>query len=80
MATRHTKLTERAREKLEQCALEYARLKTLGIEINKDGAIIVYNRQDANDMLGIFLQRLGQVAIDLHTEISLTPLPKRKTK
>jgi len=72
------KYIEGARRKLEEVALNYARMKALG-EYFEDGIRRKISFDDWKDYTEMFKNNLARAAEDLFAEISLTPLPERKS-
>ena len=72
---------EGARRKLEEAALQYARMSKLGEYLSTENGHTFRNRVCATDIphyIGEFERQLKQAAIDLLSELSAQPLPERE--
>lgn len=73
-----SKYLEGQRDRLEQVALAYARMKLFGITLEKDGSSSICNMNDAKMYAEYQLKNLGMEAERLLHELSATELPPRK--
>jgi hypothetical protein len=75
----HERHIEAARQKLEEAALQFARVKTLDIYLDTNGGIVSYCLTDREMYLKHHASVLQQAAVRLLTEMTLAPLPPRRT-
>lgn len=78
--TQREKFLEGARRRLEDAALIYARMKALGEYIDEQGFRVRLGHSDISDYTEMFKGNLVRAAEDLFAEISMTPLPERKSE
>lgn len=64
-----------ARQVLEERALVYARMKTFNVFIHENGSVIRVSRVDAEPRAEQMLKAIGDAAVDLLLEMSLS-MPK----
>lgn len=77
--TQQEKYLEGSRRKLEEKALAYARMKFLGEYISNEGNRCKICMSDHEHQISFYKDLLAYAAEDLFTEISMIPLPERKT-
>lgn len=73
----HKDLVERARKRLEDAALNYARMKSTGTYVEND-TIRFACGSDVSSMTEMFLSNLQLAATRLLEILQAAPLPKRK--
>lgn len=76
--TQHEKYIEGTRQRLEEAALNYARMKTMGLHL-ENGCLCVVSGSDRQNYVDMFLRNLLVEAEHLLAELTMTPLPSRKT-
>lgn len=75
--TQQQKFVEGARVRLEDAAMKYARMKTLGRYFDGNDGDVQLCAADRPDHEKYMLLALQQAAVDLFAEIAATPLPPR---
>lgn len=77
--TQQQRFFEGTRIRLEESALKYARMKQFGMYLDDSGNVCRVCFTDQQDQAKYLLESLGRDAVRLLEEISMMPLPPRRT-
>lgn len=75
--SKHLKYLEGARQRLEESALQYARMKTMGMYL-ESGRHVIVSANDRQMYEDNFASELHRLAVQLLAELASAPLPARK--